>query len=284
MLRICVVLVSLAVQDEPKPLPELQPFLAEFRKTLHSDSLLLSQYTYTEKETVVTLDSDQKPKKTEVNVFEVYPNPEDWREYRRQIVKDGKPVPQPELEKKDRDQKKKVESEERKRKKKTPEELAKIRAGAEREDDKAIGDIFAMYEIRIVRRESRENHPTILLNFKPRPRYKPKTKNAKIMQHMAGNAWVSEDDHELVRLELEIIEPISIGFGMLAKLHKGAHVAAERRKINDEVWLPEKVEAEVSGRIFMLKGINIRQVTEYSGHKKFSVETILKFPGTEKEK
>ena len=47
MLRVCLLLLAFALQEVPKPLPELQPFLADFRKTLHTDDLLLSDYTYT---------------------------------------------------------------------------------------------------------------------------------------------------------------------------------------------------------------------------------------------
>src|SRR5262245_45093358 len=99
MLSICLFAVLLFVQDQPKPLPELKPFLAELRKNLHTDAVLLSQYTYTEKRTVIRLDSNQKPGKTEVNVFEVFPGSPDRVGYRRQIVKDGKPLSPAELKK-----------------------------------------------------------------------------------------------------------------------------------------------------------------------------------------
>jgi len=38
--------VCVAVPQRETPLPELNSFLAEFRKTLHSDGLILSRYTY----------------------------------------------------------------------------------------------------------------------------------------------------------------------------------------------------------------------------------------------
>src|SRR5439155_13788467 len=79
----------LFVQVQPSPLPELKPFLAELRKTLHTDRHLLGQYTYTEKQTVMQLDSKGTPKTTEVNVFEVFPGSPERVGYRRRIVKDG---------------------------------------------------------------------------------------------------------------------------------------------------------------------------------------------------
>ena len=97
------------------------------------------------------------------------------------------------------------------------------------------------------------------------------------MQHIAGTAWVSEDDHQVARVEMEVIEPISIGLGILAKLQKGASIKAERQKFNEEIWLPMKTEIALNARL-LFKGFNIQQTIEYSDHKKYSVDTILKFP------
>jgi hypothetical protein len=69
----------------------------------------------------------------------------------------------------------------------------------------------------------------------------------------------------------------------LAKLQKGSSITAEREKFNDEIWLPMKNEITINARVLLLKGFNLRVVTEYSDHKKFSVDTILKFPDLEKE-
>jgi hypothetical protein len=277
MLHVCLLLLSLAVQDDPKPLPALQPFLAELRKTLHSDNLLLSEYTYTEKRTSIQLDSGGKSKKTDVDVYQVFPGSPQRPGYRRQIVKNGMPLTAQELAKQDEEHKKRVDQ----RNKRTAEEREKRRAKARAEDDKIMDDIFGLYDIQMVGRDKIAEHPTILLFFKPRPNYKPKTSDGKIMQHIAGRAWVSEDDHQLARLEMDAVDTISIGFGILARLNKGSHISAERHKFNDEVWLPARVEAVMNARVLLLKGFNVRQVVEYSDHRKFSVDTILSFPDVE---
>src|ERR1051326_1416175 len=92
MISICLFTALLLLQEEPKPLPELKSFLAELRKTLHTDSHLLGQYTYTEKQTMVQQDSRGVPKTTDVNVFEVFPGSPERVGYRRRMVKDGVPL------------------------------------------------------------------------------------------------------------------------------------------------------------------------------------------------
>jgi hypothetical protein len=277
MLSACLVALFFLVQDPPKPLPELGPFFAELRKTLHTDTMLLSQYTYTEKRTMTFLDSDKKPKKTEVNVFEVFPRSPERIGYQRQIVKNGKPLSAEEQEKSDRELQKKIDSAQRKLNDLGPSEREKRRAERLQKEEQVLDDVFGGYEAKLIGREMLAGRQVILLKFTPRLGYKPKTKEGKTMQHIAGTAWVSEDDHQVARVEMEVIEPISIGLGILAKLQKGASIKAERQKFNEEIWLPMKTEIALNARL-LFKGFNIQQTIEYSDHKKYSVDTILKFP------
>src|SRR5207245_1870683 len=106
----------------------------------------------------------------------------------------------------------------------------------------------------IVGRENLAGRPAIIVKFQPHPGYQPKTSEGKNMQHVAGMAWISEDDHQIARVELGVIDPISIGLGILARLQKGASIKAERQKFNDEIWLPVKTEVTLNARILLLKG------------------------------
>jgi hypothetical protein len=267
----------LPLHAQEKPLPDPASFISDFRKTLHSDDKLLSQYTYTEKETSDTLDSKGNVKKSEINVYQVFNAEEDWKSFTRQIVKNGVPVSEKELEKKDREEKERVEKETIKRGKKSEAERQTAKAKADREEQEILDDVFALYDLQLVRRDILNGISTILVTFKPRPDFKPKTKEGRILQHIGGSAWIAEDDHELARLEAEIVDPISIGAGILAKLNKGSTIAFERRKINGEIWLPVKSEATLNAKVLMLKGYNLREVSEYSEHKKFGVDVHLIF-------
>ena len=97
-------------QDLSQPLPELTSFLQEVRKNLRSDRLLLSQYTYLEKDTELRLDTGGKAVKTEVKVYEVYPALEQAKTYRKLISTNGKPLHRDELERQDRDYEAKTRS------------------------------------------------------------------------------------------------------------------------------------------------------------------------------
>jgi hypothetical protein len=276
-------LLVLSPWQDPKPMPHKDSFLAEFRKTLHSDDKLQRQYTYTQKETETTLDGKGHAKKAEVNVYQVIQGAEDWQSYQRQTVKNGVPVSQQELEKRDREEKERVERETKKRAGESEAKRREKKAKQDRDEQEALDDIFAMYEVQLIRREILNDIPTIVVTFKAKPDYRPKTSPGKILQHIAGKAWIAEDDHELAKVEAEIIDPISIVGGFLAKVQKGSTVVMERRKVNNEAWLPFRAEASINGKLLLLKGINIRELIEYSDYRKYTVDTILQFSEPPKE-
>ena len=275
-------LLFLWPQTSDPSLPDQKTFMEDFRKTLHSDTTLLRQYTYTEKETEITLDSKGNTKKTETNVYHVVNGAEEWQTYRRRIIKKGVPLTEKELEKADREEQQRIDKETRKRASWSEAKRREEKAKAEKEEREDIEDVFGMFDFQLIRREAVGGASTMLVTYNPKPNYKPKTSDGKMLQHLAGRAWIAEDDHELVKLEAEVINPISIGAGLLAKLQKGSKLVFERRRINGEIWLPVREEILLNGRLLLLKGVNFRAVVEYSEHKKYNVETIIKFGETER--
>ena len=59
----------------------------------------------------------------------------------------------------------------------------------------------------------------------------------------------------------------------------GTTATFERRKVNNEAWLPAKVTWTASGRLLLLRRLRIRGVSEFSGYKKFTVDTSATFGG-----
>jgi hypothetical protein len=250
------------------------------RKHLRSDRLLLSQYTYTERDTVRVLDGKGKNNSTHENIYEVYPSYEPELTYRRLIAKDGKPTNPKDLEKQDRKQDEKLREHAKKLEREGTGERERrqaMEAKEKRKEEIAIGEMFRLYQIKMEGRDFLDEHPAIILSFQPRHDFKPQTDEGKILAKVAGRAWFSEQDYELVRIEVKLIDNISFGWGVLARLNRGAAGVLQRRKINDEIWLPVAVHFTGSARLFLVKGLNADVSSQYSDFLKFTVETQVKF-------
>lgn len=276
------VLLALAllgtVAAQERPLPDFQTFAAQVKKRLATDEARQSGYTFLERRTEQKIDASGHTKDEVVKVFEVYPGLPGEERYRRLIEEDGKPVPPDKLAQSDRDRQKDVEAYARKLS--SGPEREKATRALEKERGRyaaAVEDIFRVYDVRMERRESIGGHDTILTTLTPKLDAKPQTDDGNIMRHFKARAWISESDYELVRAEIEAIDTLSFGLGLLARVHKGTVATYQRRKVNNEVWLPERVTWTASAKVLLLKSLRLRGVSEFSNYRKFSVDTATTY-------
>ena len=244
---------TLGAQNQP--LPNQESFLLETRKHLQADSTLQGSYVYVETRRALKLDKGGRTREESVKVVESYPGLPGEERWERLIAEDGRPVPPEELARQDRERQQKANEMVQRLARNSSKELARQERElqkARRERDEAVSDIYDVFEIRMIGRERVEEHDTIAFLLTPRRDAKPKTRAGEQMRHFSVRAWVSEHDHELVKLEAEAIDNLRLGLGGLAKLHKGARLSFLRRKVNGEVWLPAVVSYNGSARVGLL--------------------------------
>lgn len=279
-MRFLVVALILAAAPlaQERPLPDFNTFAAQVKKHLATDEERQSSYTYTERRTEQNVDSSGRPTSESVKVYEVYPGLPGQERYRRLIEEDGRRIAPDKLAQRDRDRQQdvdsyvKAQSSELQRQKAARElEKARLRRSA------AIDDLFRIYDVRMIRREPIDGHVTILATLDPKAGVRPQTDDGKIMRNFKARAWVSESDYELVRIEIEAISDLSFGMGLLARVHKGTLATFERRKINNEAWLPSSVTWTASGRVLLLRRLRLRGTSEFSAYRKFTVDTSATF-------
>jgi hypothetical protein len=275
---LCAVPFALAAADGPdeRPLPDTMVFLEEVRQNLRSDRLLLEQYTFTEKRTERRLDGEGAVKKTKTEIFEVYPSAEPGDLYRRRIARDGVPIPAEELAEEDRKQAERAEKAERKLAAEDAAERARRLVKKEedlRQEREVVDELFRMDDLVMEGREMIDGRPTIVIAFSPRPGYKPVTEGGKVLQKLAGRAWIDEQDKQLARIEARLIENLGVGPARLARLQKGATSYFYRRKVNDEIWLPAEARFTGSAKVLLVFGSSVDAFFEYGDYRKFSVAT-----------
>jgi hypothetical protein len=277
--------ISVAAPRSSENLPELDAFLRGVRAHLRSDRLLQIQYTYNLKETETQLDKQGNPKKIEVKDYEVYPSLDEEFSYMRLVSKNGSPLDPEKIEKQDREHDKKMKERARDLEKEgTDERARRLQREAEekRKENEIIDELFRLFDIKMVGREVLDGRSAIQLAFRPLPNAKPSTKEGKFLVKVAGRAWFCEEDHQLMKLEAELIDSVSFGLGLLARLNEGAKAIFVRRRINNEVWLPAEAHFSGTARLLLLKGIRIQTDSEFSNYKKFTVDASVKFGGNSK--
>jgi len=269
-------LLATALAAQQQPLPDQRTFLQEVRKHLDTDEFRQLGYMYVETRRDRKLDKAGQPTGESVKMLESYPGLPGEERWERVLSEDGKAIPPQELERRDRERQKHVEEYARKLAKdpeqmKAKEERERERRRRERAEN--IDDIDRVFDVRMVGREAIEGHDTILLALTPRHDAKPRTRAGGIMRHFNVRAWISASDYELVRLDAEAIDTVSIGFGLLARVHKGSKASLQRRKVNGESWLPARADYFLSMRVGLLAVLRHSGSVEFSNYKKFGVDS-----------
>lgn len=271
---VIAVLLTATLYGQERPLPDFATFAAQVKKHLASDEERQSGYMFLERRLEQKVDGSGRLTGESVKVFEIYPGLPGESRYRRLIEENGRPVVADKLARQDRERQHQAENYAR------TYASPSARQKAAREQEKvqrryiaAIDDLFRIYDIRLIRREPIDGHSAIFATLEPKHDAKPQTDDGKIMRSFRARAWVSESDYELMRVEIEAIRDLSFGLGLLARVHKGTVATYERRKVNNEVWLPAKVTWTASGRLMLLRRLRLRGIAEFSGYKKFTVDT-----------
>jgi hypothetical protein len=274
VLALLVTAIAAIHAQQERPLPNYDAFAAEVKKHLATDEERQSGYMFIERRIEQKLDSGGRMTSETTKVFEVYPGLPGEERYRRLIEENGRAVVPDKLARRDRERQKDVESYTKAQASESQrQKAARESEKARRRYQAAIDDLFRLYDIRMVRREPIDGHDTILATLNPKEGVKPQTEDGEIMRHFKARAWISESDYELVRVELEAVSDLSFGLGLLARVHKGTVASFERRKVNNEVWLPAKVTWSASGRLLLVRRLRLRGISEFSGYRKFSVDT-----------
>jgi hypothetical protein len=118
-------------------------------------------------------------------------------------------------------------------------------------------------------REFIDGHSTIKFHLDPKSDYKPHTDEGKLLKKFRVQAWVTEDEYELAKLEVEAIDTVPVVMGFIARLDKGSHGSFHRRKINGEIWLPVETRLTGSAKLLMVKTMKLEQVSEFSDYRKY---------------
>jgi len=272
-----LVLIAVPAAQE-RPLPDYDTFAAQVKKHLATDEERQSGYMFNERRVEEKVDGSGRVTSASTKVFEIYPGLPGEDRYRRLIEEDGRRLAPDKLAQQDRDRQKEVASYARSQAVESQrQKTARENDAKQKHYEAAIDDLFRIYDIHMVGRQSIDGHDTIVATLNPKQNVQPQTDDGKIMRNFKARAWVSESDYELVRIEIEAIRDLSFGLGLLARVHKGTVATYERRKVNNEVWLPARVTWTASGRLFLVRRLRLRGSAEFSGYRKFSVDTSTTF-------
>ncbi len=289
--------VETALFDFPRisndPLPDIPTLLKEVGENEDKIDEILEKYTYTESITKRETDSSGQIKEKESEMFELtfYKG----NRIRRRIAKNGKPLTPDE----EADENKRIEKRIREIEKKETERAAKNDKEREVAQEKtgtpdgdrgqrlSIADVLRASKLVNPRRERFRGRDVIVFDFEPLPDYKPQKSYEKFFGKNAGAIWVDAADKQVARVDARLTDSYKVAGGLLATLREGASFVLEQERVNDEIWLPTRIDINLGLKVLLIKGITVNQTITYGNYKRFNVDAEkekLKVPGQAEEK
>ena len=259
-----------AVQAQGSSFPNPAAFMAKVREAVLLDYELQSEFSYIENRRDIRVSRLGKVEVGPLRTFEVFPSPRPGRTYKRLIAIDGVPLTAEELARRDQEHLEHLARLAERKQHETPEERAR-RLRNEREDieerNAIFDDALAVFAARFEAREIVDGQPVFRIALTPREDVEVKTREGRWMKEMIGRVWIAEADHQIVTLDLQARDDLTIGWGILGRVHEGSRFLFSRRLV-DSVWLPAQVAVDASGRTLFFRKFDIDLVTTYSDYKR----------------
>jgi hypothetical protein len=226
-------------------------------------------YTFLERSETRELDSDAHVKTRKILLYDV--TMLEGSPYRRLIGKDDHGL-SPEEE---RIERKKLADSIAQRQKEAPGEHARRIAEWEKKrqrEREPLDEVPDAFDFRIAGEGPIDGRDAWVIEGTPRPGYRARSSLAKLFPKFRGRLWIDKADYQWVKTEAEVTGDISWGL-FVARLSKGARLDVEMTRVNDEVWLPKRIEAKASARLALVKKYRIEAETSFSNYRKFQVES-----------
>ena len=258
------------VGHAPLPTPTSPELARRIRAAVRLDYQTQAEYTYVERRRDVRMSKLGKVTIGPMRTFQVLPSPISGQPYKRLIAVDDKPLPAAELAKRDAEHAADVKEEQARQARETPSQRAeRLERGAseQREREAILDDAFKTFEATVERREFVDGVPVLVARMRPRKDPPVTTREGRWMAHFEGYLWVTEADYQIVKVDMRATSDVTIGWGVVGRIHTGSRVLFVRRRM-DNVWLPVETTYEASGRTLIFRPFQFNLTTTYSDYRR----------------
>jgi hypothetical protein len=254
-----------------KPLPDIAELMHEVEAHQKASEAVQKDYLYHEVAVAQENDGHGGVKKTETNEYDVF-----WLngvEVQKLVRKDGKEL---------------TADEQKKESERIDKEVAKARERRSKADAKGqetdsqgheevtVSRFLELGKFTNPRRVKVNGRDTIAVDYEGDPKAKTRNRFEDVIRDLAGTIWVDEEDRTISRIEGRFLRPFKVGGGLVVNIKQDTSFAMEQRKINDEVWLPSRIDGKGAARALLFISFNGSIQVVDSDYRKFkATSTIL---------
>jgi len=241
-LAVAASLLQFAPAKDVRPFPEPEAFFEAVRVNLARSQDDQKLFAYKERRTELNLNPFGKLGTGGVRVREVTPVEGGSAVTIRVLERDGKPI--------------------------TDSEPVRRPMRMSARGRRVVDDVAATLDISMDRRERLDGRDAIVAVFRARRDAKPQTREGRIARDFSGEIWIDELTREVTRIDAKAIDDVAFGYGVLARLNKGATVTLRRELVHENLWLPVSMRFSGEGRALLLRKLTIDFAVDWFDYRK----------------
>ena len=100
-----------------------------------------------------------------------------------------------------------------------------------------------------------EDAEKITLHFDPNPNFSPPDMQGRVLGQMAGELVVNKNQNRIETISGKLTQDVTIGWGLLGRLHEGGTFRVERREIAPGLWQITETHVHIEGKVLFFKNI-----------------------------
>ncbi|MGH9342765.1 MAG: hypothetical protein ACRD19_03260 [Terriglobia bacterium] len=104
------------------------------------------------------------------------------------------------------------------------------------------------------------------VNYRPNPAFHPRNRVGGVLTGLAGVMWVDPSSEHLVKIDGRVVNPVTFGWGILAKLYPGGRYQMEQQRLPDGGWKLAKLEVHLHGTMLVIKKLNVNMTEIYKSY------------------
>ena len=127
------------------------------------------------------------------------------------------------------------------------------------QDDKNATELLNMLPEAFTWTVKGENAEDVMLAFVPDPNFHPPDMQSRVLGAMGGELVVNKRQQRIKTIKGTLLEDVTIGFGLLGRLHQGGTFDVERREVKPGLWQITETHVHINGKALFFKTISEQQ-------------------------
>lgn len=155
-----------------------------------------------------------------------------------------------------------------------PDAQRKARA-AQQKDAEQCNKIMQLMPSAFIFQYAGQSGDLVKITFKPNPSFSASSREAKVLQQLAGEMWVNPKELRLASIDGRLMNEVKFAGGLLGYLEQGGRFSVKRAELAHDDWEVTELHIDMHGKALLFKNICVQQNETHSDFERVSPDLTL---------